>query len=303
MTHETLIEKVKSRYAQADEATLQAVLLTLQDDAFNVSLATPSLPRETATEPAREISKPPLKFVGENPPPEAFRKLSFDERGELKLQLKAQNWQWLEEKFANLHAAWIMVMDGEVIAFDDNLDSYPQVGQIREIGSRYGKRPFIFINDLFIAIEESRFGWHSTVYHNDFYPTVEITLHAQTASLDLVADFDTGASASFVNRDLLVAHKLVETDEELEPDASRHLGQTFKYFRQQFNVEVILPTGEALSRKLSMNCVTKWDDSPFVQINPHRTALAGRDLFLKLQSAILLDFANRRTKITAPEPA
>ena len=47
MTHETLIEKVKSRYAQADEATLQAVLLTLQDDAFTAS-PSPSLPRETA---------------------------------------------------------------------------------------------------------------------------------------------------------------------------------------------------------------------------------------------------------------
>ncbi|MCI0695949.1 hypothetical protein L0337_28615 [candidate division KSB1 bacterium] len=106
-------------------------------------------------------SKLPLKFVGENPSPEAYRKLSFDERGALSEQLKEQNEQWLAEKFAALKAAWLMVIDGEIIASGDHLKTYPQREQISEILSRYGKQPFIFINDFLLAIEES---WHSTLH-------------------------------------------------------------------------------------------------------------------------------------------
>jgi len=302
MTQEAFIEKVKQRYAQADEATLQAVLLTLQDTAFASRLSTSSLATEASNAPSNEHSKPPLKFVGENPSAEAYRKLSLDERGGFKQRLKEQNREWLDEKFSSLSAAWIMVLNGEVIAFDDNLDSYPDIEQIREISSRYGKRPFLFINDLFIAIEESYSHWHPTAYRNDFYPTVSMTLRTSTESIAINADFDTGASSSFVDRDFLVAHHIVERDEDREPDVSRHLSQTFKFFRQPIHVEVTLSTGEAFSRILSLNCVINWKNSPFVQINPKRTALAGRDLFLKLQPAILLDFANRRTTISATPP-
>jgi hypothetical protein len=303
MTREAIIANVKKKYANADEATIDAVLRTLQEAKFDWRLPEQRSAADTAAPQIARNSKPHRQFIGENVAPEEYRKLSIEERGNLKLQLKEQNREWLEEKFSSLQAAWIMVLDGEVIAFDDSLDSYPQIEEIREISSRHGKRPFIFINDLFIAIEESSLNWHSTVYRHDFYPTVTITLRTLTESLTVAADFDTGASSSFVDRDLLIAHHIVEMDEEREPDVSRHLGQTFKYFRQPFDVEVTLPTGEVLGQKLSINCVTGWHNSPFVQINPHRTVLAGRDLFLKLQPSILLDFANRRTKLVAPEQA
>jgi hypothetical protein len=167
MTHEAIIEKVKKNYAKADEATIYAVLQTLQD--AKVELRWPDLhaASELAKLPAITF-KPPLKFVGENPSPEAYRKLTFDERGALSEQLKEENHQWLEEKFDTLKAAWLMVMDGEIIASGDHLKTYPQREQISEILARYGKQPFIFINDFLLAIEES---WHSTVYKNDFYPT------------------------------------------------------------------------------------------------------------------------------------
>ena len=102
-----------------------------------------------------------LKFAGENPSPEAYRKLSFDERGELSEQLKEKNHQWLAEKFDALKAAWLMVVNGEIIASGDTLKTYPQREQISEILSHYGKQPFVFINDLLLAIEES---WHSEVF-------------------------------------------------------------------------------------------------------------------------------------------
>jgi hypothetical protein len=189
MTHDAIIEKVKKKYAGADEATIHAVLQTLQD--AKVDLRVPDLPLEAAVakKAAAITSRQPLKFVGENPSPEAYRKLSFDERGALSEQLKEKNHQWLAEKFGTLKAAWLMVVDGEIIASGDTLKTYPQREQISEILSRYGKQPFIFINDYLLAIEES---WHSTVYKNDFYPTVSIILQAGGGSLKLNADFDFG---------------------------------------------------------------------------------------------------------------
>jgi hypothetical protein len=293
MTHEALIEKVKKNYAKADEATLTAVLRTLQEDAFTSRLPSPPVAFETSNEP----SKPPLEFVGENPSPEAYRKLSFDERGELSEQLKKKNHQWLAEKFDTLKAAWLMVVNGEIIASGDTLKTYPQREQISEILSRYGKQPFIFINDFLLAIEES---WHSTVYKNDFYPTVSIVLQTDSGSLEIDADFDTGATSSFADYDLLKSHHVVEPYENEYVEISRYLSETFGCVSRLVNIEVKLLSGEVLRQTLPIHCVEKWSKSPFVRINPRRTALAGRDIFLELQPSITLDFANRRTTIAAP---
>jgi hypothetical protein len=231
MTHEAIIEKVKKKYAGADEATIHAVLQTLQD--AKVDLRWPdSTSYSAATTPQASGVSEPLQFVGEHLTLEQYRRLSLSERGALKRQLKQQNREWLEKTFSALRAAWIMVINGEIIAHGASLKDYPSTEKIREIGTRYGKRPFIFVNDLFVAIEESRATWHPTIYD-----------------------------------------------------------------------EVKLPSGEILNRKLTLNCVTNWHLSPFVNINSHRTALAGRDIFLELRPSVTLDFANRRTTISAPTTA
>jgi len=172
MTREALIARGKNKYADADPATIEAVLATLQETKFDWRLPEQTLAADGAAREKVTIFKPPLKFSGEHLTLEEYRRLSLDERGELKRRLKEQNRQWLEEKFSNLRAAWLMVMDGEIIATGDSMLDYPRVEKIREIGARYGKRPFIFVNDLFIAIEESGVSWHPTVYHHDFYPNV-----------------------------------------------------------------------------------------------------------------------------------
>jgi hypothetical protein len=302
MTREAIIANVKKKYANADEATIDAVLRTLQET--NLDWRLPELrpvPAPTVHK-AAEVSKP-LEFVGEHMTLEQYRQLSFSERGEHKRQLKAKNREWLEAKYASLRAAWLMVMDGEIIAYGTSLQDYPSTEKIREIGGRYGKRPFIFINDLFVAIEESKIAWHPTIYDHDFYPTVPIVLRTDSGSMEIAADFDTGAVASFVDYDLLLAHAVLKSDNDGEGESSEHLGQTFEYFGRFFMLEIKLPSGEILSQKLLLNCVTDWRFSPFVSINPHRNALAGRDLFLKLKPNILLDFVNQRTKLVTPEQA
>ncbi len=177
MTREAIVANVKKKYANADEATIDAVLRTLQETKFDWRLPEQLSEAETTAHQMAKSSEPKRQFIGKHLSLEEYRKLSFEERGELKRRLKEQNREWLEERFSNLHAAWLMVLDGEIIATGDSMLDYPRVEKIREIGARYDKRPFIFVNDLFIAIEESSVSWHPTVYHHDFYPTVSLKLY------------------------------------------------------------------------------------------------------------------------------
>ena len=75
----------------------------------------------------------------------------------------------LQEKFATLNAAWLVVVDGKVIASGKSLKDEPMPPQILEICHRTGKFPFVFINDTFLAIEESASSWHATNDPDDFY--------------------------------------------------------------------------------------------------------------------------------------
>ncbi len=301
MTREALIRQVKKNYADADEATIEAVLKTLQKAELDERLTEQPLPPRTPARQAIATSTPTDKFVGLNPTLEQYRKLSFKERAALKRQLQAQNRKWLDEKFSSLKAAWLMVLDGEIIGSGNNLHDYPRTEQIRKLSQQLGKRPFIFVNELLLAIEETRSQWNPTVYGNDFYPTVLVALQNGPNVLEIVADFDTGAASSFADYELLRSHNIIDSDEDEEAESSEHLGYTFEYVSKPIIVEIKVSSEETLQRELPILCVDSWQDSPFVRINPRRTALIGRDLFLDMQPSILLDFANRRTSIFASE--
>ncbi len=96
-----------------------------------------------------------MKFVGENLLPEEYERLSFDERGILQWRLKQQNRAWLQKQFAKLGAAWLVVVDGKVIASEKTLENKPMSPQILQICRRTGKFPFMFVNDKFVVIEEN----------------------------------------------------------------------------------------------------------------------------------------------------
>jgi len=95
------------------------------------------------------------QFIGENLPFDQNRKLSIKERATNKLRLKNKNREWLLQKFKALHAAWLMVIDGQITASGKTLSDYPTPEQLLEVCHRTGKFPFLFINDEVMAIEES----------------------------------------------------------------------------------------------------------------------------------------------------
>jgi len=90
----------------------------------------------------------------------------------------------------------------------------------------------------------------------------------------------------------------------LKPATSIHHYLTFVYVDKLVKVELPFGAGETRSVEILIACVQNWHSSPFVDINPNRTALIGRDTLLKLKPQVLLDFDKRQTEIvTAKKPA
>jgi len=105
----------------------------------------------------------PLKFVGENLTLEEYQRPTLKERSMLQRRLQEQNHLWLQEKFSTLRAAWLVVVDGEVFDSGRSLENEPMSPQLLEICQRVGKFPFVFINDDYLAIEESASVWHTMI--------------------------------------------------------------------------------------------------------------------------------------------
>lgn len=101
-----------------------------------------------------------MKFVGENLLPEEYQSLSLDDRAALQWRLKERNHEWLKEQFSKRKAAWIAVVNDQVIASDKTLETRPLSAQILKLCNATGKFPFIFVNDEFITIEENPIRGH-----------------------------------------------------------------------------------------------------------------------------------------------
>jgi hypothetical protein len=78
---------------------------------------------------------------------------------------------------------------------------------------------------------------------------------------------------------------------------AHHLGSRFAYAVKY--LEVVLAAADGTERQAvhSVLCVRNWPQSPFVTVNPNRTALVGRDLCLLLQPQVTLDFAQHETTV------
>jgi hypothetical protein len=301
MNNSAIIETIKTELAEANPDTLVHLLEILRQSKqkqFSVSEGerTIALPFQEKA-PAIQL----LQFKGENLPYETIEKLSVKERGAMQRRLKEQNKKWLQEKYASLNAVWLMVMDGQILAWGKTTKNYPKPAKITEICRKTGKYPFIFINDNVMAIEESASAWHP-LEDNDFYPTVPVSFNSDLGKASLIADFDTGSALSFVNFDFLLARKVVhhEIDEYIEN--SVHLNQPYECSLKTVTVTMALKSGEAVSLETEVYCVENWSNSPFVKINPNRIALIGRNLLLQFKLSTLLNFDKRQTGILLSPP-
>lgn len=285
MTDEIILETIKAELGAADAATLKSIWQNLREA------------KQKARISPEVAHKRTLQFIGENSPFDPNRKLSIKERAADKLRLKRQNREWLLQNFKTLRVAWFMVIDGEIAASGKTLSDYPTPEQLLEVCHSTGKFPFLFINEEVMAIEESSSAWHASNELKDYYPTVPIKFHSENAEAAVIGDLDTGAISTFVDYDLLARKKIIELSVQEDAELSLHLNQSYAYLPRRVEIEITLASGEMRSQTATIACVVDWQDSPFVKINPHRTALIGREVFFKFKPCLLLDFEKRQTEI------
>ena len=130
----------------------------------------------------------------QNPSLEEWMRLTPIERGKWLLNEEQHHQAWLTQKFHELQAGWVVVMDEQVIRFGVSFSEAPTDDELYAEATKLGKYPLLFFNNTLFAIEEASSAWNATIYMGDFYPTLPITLENQAVSLTLDADFDTGAS-------------------------------------------------------------------------------------------------------------
>ncbi|MEW6620862.1 MAG: hypothetical protein AB1422_16265 [bacterium] len=238
-------------------------------------------------------------FVGENLTLEKYSSLDEDEKIHLQTTLWEKNGEWLTNKFEELNAAWVTVINGEIETFSSDIDEYPQRGDILDMCQKRGKFPFIFINKTLLTIEESSSKWTKTKYIDDYYPTVEIQAISSNSTLNIIADFDTGTSDLFVDMARLISEGLIASPfPEEVPDTDEHLGENYRFYTKHLCVGIVSERGKIKKVKdFSVYCIRNWGKSPFVKINPNRSALVGRRLFLKIGYSVHLHFSNRKTEI------
>ncbi len=226
---------------------------------------------------------------------EKYKRLSDGERGYFHTLAREENKSWIESQLQEHRAGWLVVVNGRVIVHGRSLDDYPDEAEIRGICEKTGKFPFVFVNNGLLAIEESETTWHQTVHPDDYYPTLGLRFLSldRARSVELVADFDTGALSTFSELDQLVSSEIIETSLFDVPHIATHLNRRYSYILKHVLVQVDESTGYRHETPETAICVRDWHNSPFVQINPSREALVGRHLPNKLTLRLSLDFVAR----------
>jgi hypothetical protein len=238
------------------------------------------------------------QFKSQNISVAAYEVLSDDEKLKFLDGAEHENTEWLKEKFKTLHAAWMMVVDGEVAASGESMDSYPNDEEFVQLCQKFGKYPFVFFNPLVLAIEEPGGVWHRTAMATtDFYPALSIAIVGNTGSSLVEADFDTGAWEIYADYMLLVSAKVITVNFRDPRRSAVHLNNPYQFIAKRLGV--LLADNQGATRRIEKNvfCVLNWMNSPFVQINPNRSVLIGRGPLLDLRPKVELDFDGRKTEV------
>jgi hypothetical protein len=289
MTSEIVLKQVRDRLGPLNDQAEQAVA--------------------EAVEIIRQMNAPPSSptiqdgFNGENASLQEYESWSDDQQAQYQSEAEKNNARWIEKKMRDLNAMWLIVIDGQIVASGPMLRTFPHDEEFDELCEKTGKFPFVFFSPRMFYIEETG-SWHPTAIPGDSYPTVRIKLKNDASETELEADFDTGAMDTYLNLDFLLQHRLIMVKKRKIMKDSSHLGRNYRYITKSIWVEAKDKSGQRRQTRIVAICVTNWSHSPFVAINPNRTALVGRVTMLQLQPAVLLDFANRQTEVEyrAPTP-
>ena len=277
---QTLVKEIAEKVKSADESTISAILKMLVE--YGCELP--------------EHLEESRKFEGENPTLSEYEKLSLQQQCELQDAAAQRNESWIRQKFAELNATWLFVIDGGIIAYGSDLSSYPEDDFIDSICQQTGKFPFVFIDECQLLIEEGT-GWHTTNRENDWYPTIELTISEQSSPVNIIGDFDTGAIMIFVDFEFLQTAQVVKPRRAQVVHSAFHFNQRYVYLPKRITITLQDESGVTRESRQTINCVLDWQQSPFIQVNPNRTALIGRKVLLELKPKVALDFSRQVTMV------
>jgi len=272
MTVDEILAEVEKRMGALDERTKQAVTLALQL--------------------AEQQGLP--KWQGENPTWDEWQRMSEEERQVVMDELEQRNQVWLERMRQALRAEWLLVVDGEIVRYGASWEEYPSDEELEILIQRLGKVPLLSAADP--MIEEA--SWNPTRYPADFYPALPITFQGLTGqSVTLVADFDTGSRHTFADAEILQRQGIIALPPTTLWAVGWHLNRPFRYTPKSLIAILTAVDGTKKTASQTILCVRNWQQSPFVAVNPNRTALVGRSLCFAVQAKILLDFAQHVTSV------
>jgi len=289
MITENVLEQVRDRLGplngQAEQAVAEALEIVRRMNGPSLA-PTVNVDKETKEN----------TFRGENVSLAEYESWPDEQQRRYLGAAKKNNAKWIETKLHELNAAWLIVVDGEIMAHGPALQTFPHEEEFEALCEKIGKFPFVIFSPRIFYIEESA-SWHSTKFLNDAYPTIHINLKADNAETALDADFDTGAVDSYFDLGLLVQHGLIRIKKIDIKDESSHLGRNFDYVTKSIWVELRDKNGQSRQERVYAICVENWHRSPFVAINSNRAALVGRGTMLQLQPRVVLDFASHQTEV------
>ncbi len=148
MIQETIIQEVRQRLGPLNSQAEQAVKEVLE---------ILKLPREADSTETQE--KP---FIGANVSVTQYETWSRDERLKYQTDPEKINAPWIEKKLQELNAAWIMVIDGLIVA-SGSLTDYPSDEEFDALCEKFGKFPFVFLSPRVLMIEEN-ISWQSSPF-------------------------------------------------------------------------------------------------------------------------------------------
>ncbi|MFN3421272.1 MAG: hypothetical protein ACK40X_06075 [Armatimonadota bacterium] len=151
-------------------------------------------------------------------------KLTEEERIRIMDELAAANHDWLERKRLELGARWMLVVDGKVLTHGPTFDNFPSDEEVEELCRKTGKMPLLHTTPLLI---EEHAIWHPTIYPADLYPILPVTFEGGGRSVEIIADFDTGAADTYVDAEMLQNQGIIHITPATPWRRESHLGQDF----------------------------------------------------------------------------
>jgi len=169
ITPEGILEKVRQRLGalagNAEQAIAEALAI------LNESRQT--FPQQTAE-----------KFVSVNVSVAQYEAWSPEERFQYLDNAEEANTDWIEQQFQKLNAAWMMVIDGQVVAHNADFQKLLREHEFEALCEKSGKYPFVFFSPRLFLIEEAT-GWHTTYDPADSYPVIKVNLRDEQGELTL----------------------------------------------------------------------------------------------------------------------